>query len=327
LSRQKEEGLDWFRDREAREAARQAALDEAERLRQSQEWAESERRYWEDEWITHALNYVPPDAPRELGLQVHNEVAEALSRLQPNQSEVAVRRIVEAAAEKALAPWRIQTQRRQAIDAALGNLPFHLRYNPDFADQKHEATRLAAAAVTQCPPGAPYELLVSAATQAVKPVMKAVEHAQTCKEIVAWVLVRGGSLQDLVEARELVTAALANLPVGCSRAQLERVRDEALAPILARNAEHDRAEAARAEEQRRRNNAEWRVDLQLGHIERYLNSTFEYEGYAGIYQRSDDARRLKEKIRPILIAECIADESLDAGEIRSRIEELVEENI
>ena len=93
---------------------------------------------------------------------------------------------------------------------------------------------------------------------------------------------RGASLAELDEAKEVVSVALMKLPAGCSRAQMERSRDSALAPLIARVAERVRAEETNAAEQRRRKDAERRVDWQLGHIERYLGDAYEYHGYDGI---------------------------------------------
>ena len=142
----------------------------------------------------------------------------------------------------------------------------------------------------------------------------------------AWTVVRGASYQEQQEAAELVKTALAKLPVGSSRTEMERTRDEALAPVLARIAERERVAAATAEQQRQRTAAEWRLNRLLDHIGDYLKEDYEYDDtYAGIGERFDDARRLKEQIRPTLLEECLADPSLDDDDLRSRIEELVDE--
>ena len=100
LERELEQEEDFFRERATRAAADQAA--EREEARKQQE--RRRRREWEDEWISFALDRVPDNAPKELGLEVHSQIAEALARLQPDQPAIAVRRIVEAAVDKALAP-------------------------------------------------------------------------------------------------------------------------------------------------------------------------------------------------------------------------------
>lgn len=320
LERELEVEEDFFRER----AARDRAQAEAERERARKEHDLRKRRAWENDWITHALNRVPRDAPRELELEVHAQASEVLARLQPDHPTHAVLRLIDAAVEKALAPWRFQIRQCRAIEAALATLPFDLLHGRDFAAQRNEAARLATAAMTQCRPDAPFDATVSVAVEAVKPIVRAFEHARASKEVIGWTSVRGASLSELDEAKDLVRAALSHLPVGCSRAQMERAREQALIPLAARIAERDRAEAARAEERRRRQQAEWRVDFQIGHIERYLDETYEYPT---IHDRFADARRLKEKIRPTLVAECIADPDLDTEDIRSRIEELVDELI
>ena len=320
LERELEEEEDFFREREARDRAQV----EAERERARKEQAQRKRRDWENGWITHALNRVPRDAPQALELEAHTQAAEVLGKLQPDHPSDAVRRLVEAAVEKALAPWRCQVQQRRAIEAALSTLPFGLRHDREFAEQRNEAIRLVTAAVMQCPPSTSFDAALSAATEALRPTAKAFEHGRLCREVIGWTLVRGGNVDELEEARESARVALAKLPIGCSRTQMERAREQALIPLLARIAQRDRAEAARAEEQQRRTRAEWRVDLQLNHVERYLGEAYDYPN---IHEQFRNARRLKEKIRPALIVECIADANLDNEDIRSRIEELVDELI
>ncbi len=322
LERELEQEEDFFRERTARETAQEAA--EREQARKQQE--RQRRRQWEDEWITYALDRVPSDAPKELGLEVHSQVAEALARLQPDQPAVAVRRIVEAAIEKALTPWRRQTDRMQAIEAAVHSLPSEIRHRSELEELKQEAARLAAIAVNQCPPDASYQALESAARQAVKPVTRAYEHAQACQQMAAWTVVRGATPSEQQEATDIVKAALIKLPVGCSRAQMERTRDEALAPLMARIAERERVEAAKAEQQRQRTATEWRLMRLLDHIGEYLKEAYDYEdGFAGIQERFEDARRLNEPIRTRLLEELLANPAMDDQDIRARIEELVDE--
>ena len=282
-------------------------------------------RFFSDR-VAYALRCVPDDAPRDLELDVHGQVANALTALQIDQPEFAVRRVIEAAVEKALIPWRRQAQRRQAIDAAIDCLPFQLRHNRDFADQKQAAIRIAAHAVDQAHPDDDYDSLEAAAKHAVGPILKAFEHAQVSEQVVAWTIVRGATSREDDEAKELVRTALAKLPVGSSRAQMERVRDEALIPLLIRIADRERAEVATAEEHRRRQAAEWRVQSQMGYIDDYLQGSYAYDdSYSGVYERLGDARRLRAAIRGALVEECVADPTLDDDDIRSRIEELVDE--
>ncbi len=322
LERELEQEEDFFRERATREAAGQAA--EREEARKQQE--RRRRREWEDEWIEFALDRVPDNAPKELGLEVHSQVAEALGRLQADQPAIAVRRIVEAAVDKALAPWHRTNERVKAIEEAIRGLPYAIQRNDELEDLKLEAIRLATNAVNQCHPEAASATLQAAARNSVKPVLRVFEHAQTVNAVASWIFVRGASSQEQREADELVKTALAKLPVGSSRTQMERTRDEALAPVLARIAERERVAAAKAEQQRQRTAAEWRLNRLLDHIGDYLKEAYEYEDtYAGIGERFDDARRLKEQIRPTLLEECLADPSLDDDDVRGRIEELVDE--
>ena len=322
LERELEEEEDFFRARNERAAAQQAADQDAARQTQLRQ----HRQEWENEWLTHALKCVPNGVPRELELDVHAQVSSVLTALQPNQPEYAVRRVVEAAVEKALVPWRRQAQRKRAIEAAISSLPFQIRSHRDFVEQKHATARIVANAVEQVPSDASYEFLEASAKAAIAPIVRSFEHAQLSEQVAAWSFVRGANAREDAEAKDVVRIALAKLPIGSSRAQMERARDEALVPLLVKISERGRAEVAQADEQRRRQTVEWRVESQLGYIDDYLKEAYTYEDdYGGIYERFDDARRLKEPIRNALIEECMADPQMDQEDIRSRIEELVDD--
>ncbi|HWY48397.1 MAG TPA: helix-turn-helix domain-containing protein [Bryobacteraceae bacterium] len=87
LRRQKEEALDWFRQREEQEAA-QFATQLTEKRRQS-EAAEAVRRRerWENRWQRHALEVLPRDVTPSIKLEVPGLVQEALQKTNPNQPD------------------------------------------------------------------------------------------------------------------------------------------------------------------------------------------------------------------------------------------------
>ncbi len=127
LRRQKEEGLDWFRQREEREAERQAALERA-----AMEGAAEDRRVlqlqkWENRWHQFALDLLPQDAPPDAELEVPSRVEEALQKANPIQPDVVVERLVRAAVETALKPWRRQKRIDEAVETAMNKLPYGAR--------------------------------------------------------------------------------------------------------------------------------------------------------------------------------------------------------
>jgi hypothetical protein len=143
LERDFEEVEDFFRER----AQKQRAELTAERTRAAQLQAQQRRRDRQDEWVTYGLKSVPWEAPKEIELHVHEAIEDALSKLDPAQPEHLVRRLVDTATEKGLAPWRHAERRKKALEAALARLPWAVKYMPDRADLKQRALRLAAAAL------------------------------------------------------------------------------------------------------------------------------------------------------------------------------------
>ena len=83
LEREEEEVEDWFRERQQRQAAQHAA----ERQKAQTAQAAQQRRQWMDGWVQHALNSLPRDVPREIELDVHENVQQALANLQASQPE------------------------------------------------------------------------------------------------------------------------------------------------------------------------------------------------------------------------------------------------
>src|ERR1035438_10221941 len=101
IDRDLEETEDWFRDRQRQQAAAEAA----ERQRTEVKQAEQRRLLWVQLWTQYALNSLPYGARREVEMEVHTTVQEALSVLQPSQPEAITRRLVDAAVQRALGPW------------------------------------------------------------------------------------------------------------------------------------------------------------------------------------------------------------------------------
>jgi len=80
IDREIEETEDWFRDRQRQQAAAEAA----ERQRIEVKQAEQRRLLWMQQWTQYALNSLPYGAQREVEIEVHTMVREALSVLQPS---------------------------------------------------------------------------------------------------------------------------------------------------------------------------------------------------------------------------------------------------
>jgi len=78
LKQQKEETLDWFRQREREERARREELERQRRLQEEE--AERQRRHqiWFDRWQKYALGRIPFSARRQVESNVYTAVAEVL---------------------------------------------------------------------------------------------------------------------------------------------------------------------------------------------------------------------------------------------------------
>jgi hypothetical protein len=113
------------RTRAVEEVRLQAARQAAERQDREREREEAEeRREWTDRWVAWALNAVPKDAPREIELDVAQAAEETLSELSPEQPQNTIHRLVVAAIEKSLRPWRRQKQIEEIVQLARKELPF-----------------------------------------------------------------------------------------------------------------------------------------------------------------------------------------------------------
>lgn len=249
LRREKEEGLDFFREREDREAARQAEHDDAERLRQLQEDAEIERQQWEAKWTEYGLNSVPAGAPQSYQLEVHGAVEDVLQRLKPSHPDSTTRALVHATVERALGPWYAQKRIADAIAGACNayDVPPQMKFDSGWKAKMQTA---AAGAIARLRDGASGTEIQTAAQNAVAPLIREFESLRIRSDMIesVWTQIPTGR-EFWEEGKDAVRAALSRLPIGASQRELERARDAALQPI--------RAEiAARAEKSLRASLAE-----------------------------------------------------------------------
>ena len=232
LRRQKEEGLDWFRERDDRDAARQAEREDGERERQAQADAQRQRELWEEKWIDYALRSVSDDAPQPYQLEVHRIVEETLQRIKVNQAESTTRQLVDAAVNRALAPWYKAKQVTDAIKEACEaySLPWEMKHDQTWKASMYEA---AAAGIARLRDGVGRAEIETAARQAIMPLVCEFEHRRACAQMVngVWSELSGGNADEWEQGKEAVQVALAELPVGASRRELDRARATALEPI------------------------------------------------------------------------------------------------
>jgi hypothetical protein len=149
---------------------------------------------------------------------------------------------VDAAVDRALTPWRTSRQIADAIkDACEGySIPYDMRHDAGWKARMYQA---AGTAVGRLRNGASLEEVKMAAKQAVASLVQEFEHGTVCAQMVkdVWMKLSGATSEECEQGRDAVRAALAKLPVGASKNEMERVRENALGPTRVNiAARHDR---------------------------------------------------------------------------------------
>jgi len=132
------------------------------------------------------------------------------------------------------------------------------------------------------------------------------------------------------EAKEAVRRAVGGLDVGAAVNEVEKARETVLAPYRTAIAQRRQAAADGLFEDMARLKMELSITRQLEHIDRYLESEYDYaRGNGGFRERREDAARLRPIIGDTLVRECMAmaKPRINAESIRRRIEELVDEHL
>jgi hypothetical protein len=314
IDRELEETEDWFRSR----ARQQEAAEAAQRQRAAAADAAQQRWLWEQKWLQYALDSVPYDARREVELEVHAEVREALSELQPWQPMVVVQRLVDAAVHRALGPWNRKQDIERSLRAGMSALPWDVQYRSEQAALKQRAWEAAVAAVGKVRAEARYGEMETAAVQAVQPMIREYQQQQACQHIVNGVHIFWATREEDEAATQAVRKALAALPIGVNPSELQQAADKAEAPYRA-------AVAQRTEREAKRRELGWKVDNHLSHIERYLEEEYKFTG--GCWERFRERDRLRPLIREALIDELLEYPDMSDEEIRESIEEQIDEEL
>jgi hypothetical protein len=287
------------------------------------ELAEEQRQLWEQEWTQYALNSVPHDARREVEIEVHAAVDAVLSRLYPSQPAAIVKPLVDAAVHRALRPWKRRPEIERAFKTAMNELPWNVRNSSEYAPLKQRAWDAAIEALRRQREEASYSEMETATVQAVQPVIREYEHQQNCQWIVRQVQILGATREEEEEAEEAVRKALVALPIGAALRELEKTRDVAVAPYKAAVSERKEKTRLELEKESQRRIAEFKADLRLDHIARYLRQEFELNPR----EVSCEAERLRPLIRKALIEELLNNPNMTSAQIWHSIEDQVEGDI
>jgi excisionase family DNA binding protein len=329
LCRQKEEELDWFRDREKEAEQRSSAQHRAEFEQDMQIEAERARQQWEVNWTRFALDRMTPNVvSAEDRLKVYQSVQKTLSMLQLWQPDEIVERVITGAVDKALAPWKRRQEYQSAIERACSTLPADIQRLKECEHLKLRAVESARAAIAELPESAPYGELEVVAVRAMRAIIVAYEHAKACEKIIssAWFL--DSTPEEHKQCKEAVRLALESIEVGAPMSQMQEAAERAMAPYREKIAQRERHASNVLIEQIRLMTAGTAVGNHLGHIEKYLERQYEYpKGYTGIVELRKDADQLRKVIRDTLVDEYMAKRDMDGAQIRRRIEELIDEKL
>jgi hypothetical protein len=221
-----EETEDWFRAREKKEAAKKAAA----RQRAEEEQAEQRHRKLIHQWTEYGLKCLPFHHPPESELSAHRALQELLADLDLDQPEHVTTRLVQAAIEKAYAPYRRKEEIKRAIEAARQSLPWSVLHDPKYGRLKECAPDLIAAAVTKLREGADSREMQAATIQAVQPIISEYNHLTACERVSVsvWEL-SGATSEERERATEAVRKRIAALPVGATPHKMEQEKQGAIA--------------------------------------------------------------------------------------------------
>jgi len=295
----------------------------AERQEQATRQArERRRRAWETKWFEFAAKSLPGGVPNEIKFFVQRAVRERLSECAPDESDRVVETLVLSACEEALEPWKRRNEIEEIIEVAQRELPPQVRslrlgtrYDPPLTEWEALAKQEARKVIGGLRPGSSRAEVQAAALQATRRIVGQYEqrelekaHRDSMEVLLTWVY---GD-----EARDAVRSALELLPIGCGRAQMERIRNKVLAPIL---------EKQRAAEEAKRKEAQATSDTDrlLWHVHVYIEERCRHDP-RNFYERYLLSEKIKQKIRPKMIQQFLGGE-LDEDEARDFVEEAVDE--
>jgi hypothetical protein len=139
------------------------------------------------------------------------------------------------------------------------------------------------------------------------------------------VFISEATREEQEAAKEAMRKALAALPIGAAAKELEKAEETALAPYKAAVATRKEKARLESEKQAQRRVVEWKVDLQLDHIVRYLKQEYDFDG--GNREMNREADRLRPLIREALIDELLENPDLSTDEIRESIEGQIDDGV
>jgi hypothetical protein len=326
--------------REMREIDR-AAREEESRAREAQRVQQ-----WRDGHARRAVERVPAEACSDVCRKV-----DSLLDSVPDCADVAAK--VDQIIEAALRPIRQREQEARALDAhrqriARAAQAISLPYGAT-ADDREEAQDAALANLSELRQGASDRELRIKLEEAIRPVLERINrrqadaerrrqetnHKNSIAQILALLplefLYTDATSEECSQAKAQVCAALEQLPPTASGADLNRAKQEALAPLKAEIRQRkERAQQERElgrENERQQRLAASRADSLLSaSVETTLRELEEDDEvrFDSYWDRCNLRDKLMQKIRPTIVAAIIRNPAITDAQIRRRIGNLVD---
>jgi hypothetical protein len=229
---------------------------EAELRKRDKEAAIERRQKFINTWLEYALQQIPSGVPSEIELDVHQQVLDPLAKVDGNERDYVVRRLVDAAVERGLRSWKTEQAKGAALKAAISQLPYGMQWDDSW---KRRAAKAAAESLADVRPGSSRDELDALARAALEPLTVEYEHGKKVKEAINSVQIAGADYDEITEARDLAQEALAALPAGSTDRQITLARDRAAKTVANRVAERLAAEENQRQRQRVMDSVQWKL--------------------------------------------------------------------
>lgn len=338
LQRRIDAEADRIRRREARIEQEQREQEETIQARLAAQQAEKERAGWLQGWEEYALRNLPYNATAQVRLDVHQQVRERLSDLDPLPTAATVQRVIQAIVDEAMRVARCRQESHDIIQKLMSDLPSDLRYGADFELERNTAVNLMGEALDRLPVDAGVEQKQATARLALEPVMVCYRHQLACQALLQGLygMIPRANQAEKQEAWKALGAALQQVPVGASQTKLEAVRakvvSEALERVEQRLSDERRQAEERArqrEEARRRSEAEFRVTMAISHVDEVLKE-LEREGeveFGGWHDRWETGKKMRETVSPLLVEELVKEPEVSTEQVQKRVGALVRKSL
>lgn len=302
-----EQTEDQFRERE-RQAARQRQADEQ---RKAEAQKASSRKQWADDLLASIMRRLPYDCPPDVEESIASAARRILSEYSPDDPHSVVSRLLNAAVERELVPYRREKLIEQAVEKAAGELPVSVRGFGGPTVQQIEARRLARQAILSSGEATGQQEMEAVARHAVQPLVRACERAEDIKAIMdslAWWELGNATTKERQEAQEAVREALESSLKTATRSELQDIKERALKP-------HAKGLERRMEEARIEALTNQLISAGLSHLSFVLCVSYEVDSET----RADLRAELPDAIR-----EAMEVEELDRSNINGFVDEWAE---